>query len=58
VRKDSDSHWLEVPASRLPHPDWFSIQSIVHDLELTSIEWKNIPVAGTFLDPKLPWERI
>jgi S-adenosylmethionine synthetase len=58
VRKDSDSHWLEVPALRLPHPDWFSIQSIVHDLELTSIEWKNIPIAGTFLDPKLPWERI
>jgi S-adenosylmethionine synthetase len=58
VRNDSGSHWLEVPASRLPRPDWFSIQSIVHDLELTSIPWKKIPVAGTFVDPKLPWERI
>ena len=58
VRNDSGSHWLEVPASRLPRPDWFSIQSIVHDLELTSISWKKIPVAGTFVDPKLPWERI
>jgi S-adenosylmethionine synthetase len=58
VRKDSESHWLEVPASRLPLPDWFSIQSIVHDLELTSIKWKSIPTVGTFIDPQLPWERI
>ena len=58
VRDDAESPWLEVPTNQLPKPDWFSIRSIVHDLELTTIAWKKIPVAGTFVDPALPWERV
>jgi hypothetical protein len=61
--------WLEKPwpdskkrqyagLTPLTKPDWFSIRSIVHDLELTSVAWKKIPVAGTFVDPTQPWERI
>ena len=57
VRQDAGSPWLEVPANQLPKPDWFSIESIVTDLELTSVEWKLVPAQGTFCNARHPWER-
>ena len=57
VRTDRDGAWGEVPISNLPPPEWFSIESIVHDLELTQVSWKEIPRVGTFINPHFPWER-
>jgi S-adenosylmethionine synthetase len=57
VRQDAGSPWFEVPANQLPKPDWFSIESIVTDLELTSVEWKLVPAQGTFCNARHPWER-
>lgn len=57
VRTDRDGAWGEVPKFNLPPPEWFSIESIVHDLELTQVSWKKIPRVGTFIDPQFPWER-
>lgn len=57
VRNHNDAPWGEVPIYKLPPPEWFSIESIVRDLELTGVSWKEIPRTGTFIDPSFPWER-
>jgi S-adenosylmethionine synthetase len=58
VRQNPDDPWSEVPTSRLPAPRWFAIESIVQDLELTGIDWSALPLVGTFIDPREPWERV
>lgn len=58
VREHRDAAWGEVPIYKLPPPEWFSIESIVRDLELTEVSWKEIPRTGTFIDPSFPWERF
>ena len=41
----------------LPGPEWFSIGSIVDDLNLVRQNWVTVMRAGYFADRGHPWER-
>jgi hypothetical protein len=41
----------------LPREEWFTIKSIVRDLELTERDWAADLAAGYFCQPVVPWER-
>jgi len=57
VRSNPGQDWQELPPNQLPQPEWFAIETIVHDLELIGHDWRQNTVVGTFIDPKSPWER-
>ncbi len=48
---------LQVPRSELPPKDWFTIKSIVRDLELEERDWAADLLAGYFCQSLAPWER-
>ena len=48
---------LQVPGSELPPKDWFTIKSIVRDLELHERDWAADLLAGYFCQASAPWER-
>ncbi len=48
---------LQVPKDELPPEDWFTIKSIVRDLELQERDWAGDLRAGYFCEPSAPWER-
>jgi hypothetical protein len=54
-----DHYGLGVPAD-LPPEEWFSIKTIVRDLELIERDWAADLLAGYFCQPVAPWsgERI
>ena len=45
-----------VAASSLPGPGWFSIRSIVDDLNLVRQNWAAVMRAGYFAERSHPWE--
>jgi S-adenosylmethionine synthetase len=47
---------LRLPREELPGDDWFSIQRIVSDLELTERDWRSDLLGGYFANPTNPWE--
>jgi S-adenosylmethionine synthetase len=51
---------LQVPRRELPPEEWFRIEAIVRDLELTERDWATDLRAGYFCQPGVPWsvERI
>jgi hypothetical protein len=48
---------LQVPRDELPPEEWFTIKSIVRDLELIERDWAADLLAGYFCQPVAPWER-
>ena len=48
---------LQVPRDELPAEEWFTIQSIVRDLELQERDWAADLLAGYFCQSLAPWER-
>ena len=48
---------LQVPRQELPPDEWFSIKSIVRDLELQERDWAADLLAGYFCQSLAPWER-
>ena len=48
---------LRVPRAELPPKEWFTIKSIVGDLELHERNWAADLLAGYFCQPGTPWER-
>ena len=48
---------LQVPRDELPAEEWFTIKSIVRDLELDERDWAADLLAGYFCQPGTPWER-
>jgi S-adenosylmethionine synthetase len=48
---------LQVPRQKLPPDEWFRIEAIVGDLELTERDWATDLRAGYFCQPGAPWER-
>ena len=48
---------LQVPRAELPSEEWFTIKSIVRDLELDERDWAADLLAGYFCQPGTPWER-
>jgi S-adenosylmethionine synthetase len=48
---------LQVPRDELPAEEWFTIQSIVRDLELEERDWAANLLAGYFCQSLAPWER-
>jgi S-adenosylmethionine synthetase len=48
---------LQVPRDELPAEEWFTIQSIVRDLELEERDWAADLLAGYFCQSLAPWER-
>jgi hypothetical protein len=48
---------LQVPRSELPAEEWFTIKSIVGDLELEERDWAADLLAGYFCRSMAPWER-
>jgi hypothetical protein len=48
---------LQVPRNELPAEEWFTIRSIVRDLELCERDWAVDLLAGYFCQPLAPWER-
>ena len=48
---------LQVPRDELPPEEWFTIKSIVRDLELQERDWAADLQAGYFCHPLAPWER-
>ena len=48
---------LQVPRQELPPEEWFRIEAIVRDLELTERDWAADLRAGYFCQPGAPWER-
>jgi S-adenosylmethionine synthetase len=48
---------LQVPRDELPADEWFTIQSIVRDLELEGRDWNADLLAGYFCRSIAPWER-
>ena len=48
---------LQVPRGELPPEEWFTIKSIVRDLELHERDWAADLLAGYFCQPGAPWER-
>jgi hypothetical protein len=47
---------LQVPRDELLPEEWFSINAIVHDLELIGRDWAADLLAGYFCQPVAPWE--
>ena len=47
---------LQVPRDELPPEEWFTIKSIVRDLELSERDWAADLLAGYFCQPSAPWE--
>ena len=48
---------LQVPRGELLPEDWFTIKSIVRDLELHERDWTADLLAGYFCQASAPWER-
>ena len=48
---------LQVPRDELPTEEWWTIKSIVRDLELEERDWAADLLAGYFCQPLAPWER-
>ena len=48
---------LQLPRDELPPEEWFSIKTIVRDLELTGRDWAADLLEGYFRQPAAPWER-
>ena len=48
---------LQVPRGELPSEEWFTIKSIVRDLELFERDWAADLLAGYFCQPAATWER-
>ena len=48
---------LQVPRQELPPSEWFTINSIVRDLELRERDWAADLLAGFFCQDSAPWER-
>ena len=48
---------LQMPREELPPEEWFSIKTIVRDLELIERDWAADLLAGYFCQPVAPWER-
>jgi S-adenosylmethionine synthetase len=48
---------LQVPRAELPPEEWFTIKSIVRDLELFERDWAADLLAGYFCQPAATWER-
>jgi len=48
---------LQVPRDELPPEEWFTITSIVRDLELQRRDWAADMLAGYFCQAPAPWER-
>ena len=48
---------LQVPREELPPEEWFTIKSIVRDLELNERDWAADLLAGYFCQASAPWER-
>ena len=48
---------LQVPRDELPLEEWFTIKSVVRDLELQERDWAADLLAGYFCQPPAPWER-
>ena len=48
---------LQVPRGELPPEDWFTIKSIVRDLELQERDWAADLRGGYFCQASAPWER-
>ena len=48
---------LQVPRQELPRDEWFRIEAIVRDLELTERDWATDLRTGYFCQPGAPWER-
>ncbi|HET9605968.1 MAG TPA: methionine adenosyltransferase domain-containing protein [Nitrospira sp.] len=48
---------LQVPRDELPPGEWFTIKSIVRDLELQQRDWAADMLAGYFCQASAPWER-
>jgi hypothetical protein len=48
---------LQVPSEELPPEEWFSIKTIVRDLELIERDWVADLWAGYFCQPAAAWER-
>ena len=48
---------LQVPSGELPPEDWFTVKSIVRDLELQERDWVVDLLAGYFCQSLAPWER-
>jgi len=47
---------LQVPREELPPDEWFSIERIVGELELTNCDWQRKVLSGYFSWPHAPWE--
>jgi S-adenosylmethionine synthetase, C-terminal domain len=48
---------LQVPRNELPAEEWFTIRSIVRDLELCERDWAVDLLAGYLCQPLAPWAR-
>jgi hypothetical protein len=48
---------LQVLRDELPAEEWFTIQSIVRDLEIEERDWAADLLAGYFCQSLAPWER-
>ena len=48
---------LQIPRQEFPPDEWFRIEAIVGDLELTERDWATDLLAGYFCQPGAPWER-
>ena len=48
---------LQVPRQELPPDEWFTIKSIVRDLELHERDWMGDLLGGYFCQASAPWER-
>jgi hypothetical protein len=48
---------LQAPRDELPPSEWFTIKSIVRDLELHERDWAADLLAGYFCQASAPWER-
>jgi hypothetical protein len=46
-----------MPSGELPPEDWFTVKSIVRDLELQKRDWVVDLLAGYFCQSLAPWER-
>lgn len=58
VRDQTDTPWREADPAQIPSPRWFAIESIVNDLELTRVNWTDLPIAGIFTNENSPWEQV
>jgi hypothetical protein len=48
---------LQVPRDELPTEEWWTIKSIVRDLELEERDWAVDLLAGYLCQSLVPWER-